>query len=1284
VPLTTINSAKDIQQTFQPLLVALVTFVGGSTLRLSTHPLSVAEGGFQYGGANYFGRIVEQDISIVQGYEPGGIDVIPRVSLRIADADKSIKVNYDDVYGFSGATLELTFIFWDADSATFSSDSTIKFTGICDPARHDEDTILVSATSKLNLQRRFIPSVPLQRRCPWRFPTTVAQRQDSADNEDSLFYQCGYSPDASGGNARGNYETGVTPFASCDFTKAACVARGMYKLDSTARATGRFGGIQWDPPAGSRSREYTSGNWIDVQNNPNEAKYGRPIPMVYGTAWVDAIAVNVIGDGNSTRGEAVICLGEVQGILKVVVNDVELQAATDVTGGTNYIVRDALLRYNVVNQGDRNGSPNLDTPYNGDGDPFGSMATILWVVPRRVADSASTPRVRVWVQGPKLRVYTDLVTYSRESTSNPAWVLMDLLIWAGFQYSELDIQTFIDAAAVCDVAIPYEDQYGVSSTHARYSCSMVLNQKRSAADLIRSLRQSFGAILVPNSSTGKLQVFIEGTLASQQPAAVDGSNYNTPIASQALTGGVVNGYVAYDFTKFGREGNKNTLAIETPNNAAIPNRVSFQFINSEREYAADSISVVDAAAVARIDQEVAQSLDVEGVNTIDQAKRIAARSLARGLRGNGRGDTGGSEIFTWEDSFRLIRLRAGHLVRLSSTQYGLSNVLARILQIRPSRNFERVTITAQRHSDAWFLDTYGQADDPEGTPQFRNRLDRPAFPWGPAAETPDTDDPMVDETELTWEMYQEYSFQADETGLITLHIAGRWPVNIFSPIAPPIVGRQGTTASTGGFITGGRAYYYCICSEDSDGLLSVPSLTCKVEITNVGSTNTATVPITAWPDGAVGYKLFGGDSPHMMTLQAEAASTPASVTLNFYFQRDAGCPDPEFDKMKIKVKRIFHAGVWGQPIDDLPGANEITIGGAGWTTDEWAGRICSVLGKAAEGIQPVWNFLVSSNTSETLTVTPDPIAEGVELGDALIMRSTPTVGSDGGGNYLEDLLWINSLDGGLGGLNVDEEKGRLLRIIAGPGRGDVYRIISNTATKVYIEGEWLHTPTAASIYIIEEPDWVVAQTTDSLNNSDFLETLRLKVEVTNYAATTILIQAVTVDGGGNESMDVLSPIREIYIYGEPANGPYEQANFALGMCDPLAVATDLTNRALVETDGTCFRCSVNAKEASVGARAVIDLLVSRDNGATWKSIFPDGNDNKIVVPADSTDHHYFTVFDPDWGVLEENDMIRPDVLETGTGCAKVSVKLMWRRVGGKAGTINAYFIGEAALAAVVL
>lgn len=1103
MPLTTINAAKDLELTYQPLLFVTITARDGHILRLCTHGANTSEGGATYGGNSYQGRLMENNLGAIQGHHEGGIDVVSRVALTAIDNDKSIYLNSEQAHGLKGASISIDFALLDVVAGTYSSDSIRKFYGICEQPSADADFFYITATSVLSLQRKLLPSTPLQRRCPWVNPTTSGERT-AASSEDSIFYRCGETRDV-----------GTAP--PCSYTKATCTQPN------------RRGGLEWEAESGGRGRNYLSGQWMDFQNNPNEQKWGRPIPLVYGTAWVDAIT-SVVGDGNATRGEAIVCDGEADAILEVVVNDIRLQAATDITGGTNYLVQDALARYNVINRGDRDGAPNQDKPWNGEGDSYGSMCTILWVLHNKYADPASVPRVRVLVRGPKIRVYSDASTYASEYSDNPVWVVVDLLLRAGVRASALDMASAITAAAVCSASISYTDQYGASANHARFACSLVVAQKQTAADLIRRVRLGCGLRLVQNSSTGQVQFFMDGTLAVQQGSAPAGTNNATPITSKSASGGAANGYLAYDFTRVLDVNGKSSLKISGPSGGDAPNRVSLSFSNSERNWAGDSLAMIDAAAIAAAGKQIDATFDAAGINTMDQAKRIARRWLAEQNRGNTRNDTAGTEIYQFLYSFGAVRVRAGHICRLTDSEYGISNQLIRILQLRPSRNYETVEITAAAHNDDWYVDTYGQEDDPENGLQLRNRLARPAYPWCPRKVQPAADDPLFGATDWTFNLAEDHETAADGTSLARLIVTGALPVNTFAPLQAPVVARQGTTASSGGTIAGGGwVYYHAACAVDADGLLSPPSLLCETVVTAVGSANTVTMGVTQWPDGTVGYVTYGGRSPNRLTKQTATSGTPSSITFTAYNECDRGMPDSEFDRLLFRVKRMVHSGVFGIQVTGVT-STTITVTDSAWTVNQWAGYDCSILAKNnGIGDLPFLNFRVSSNTADTLTLAQNPAAAGVGVGDVIVMRSKPTVGSDAGGNFLSDANWVNSY--AASGLTVDAEVGNVLRIISGLGRGDTYRIASNTATQVYIDGDWIHTPNGDSRYVIEEPDWKVLQYSDTITNSDQDAELNFSVGVENYERSTLLVQVLGVDGGGNESIEGISPIREIYVFG---------------------------------------------------------------------------------------------------------------------------------------------------------
>jgi hypothetical protein len=186
--------------------------------------------------------------------------------------------------------------------------------------------------------------------------------------------------------------------------------------------------------------------------------------MVYGTAWYNPPVVFARNDGNLTRMEVLLGLGEMQGVLKVLVNDIEIPA--DVAGtnmtGTGW--------YNIPTLGTRTGALNMDfTDGSGHpaGDPYGSMAYLSVVVPNRINDGQSLPKVSVLAQGLTLPVYGGDGTYIGEQfSSNPAWIALDTLRRAGWSLNEIDVVSFAKAAAYCDESIP-ATEFGANDADVR-------------------------------------------------------------------------------------------------------------------------------------------------------------------------------------------------------------------------------------------------------------------------------------------------------------------------------------------------------------------------------------------------------------------------------------------------------------------------------------------------------------------------------------------------------------------------------------------------------------------------------------------------------------------------------------------------------------------------------------------------------------------------------------------------------------------------------------------------
>lgn len=1210
-------------------------------LRLSSHGLNTLEGGYQYDSQDWYCRLRDVDMIATQALSTTGIDRTPSITIQVADADSFVWTNFVEPYGLKGATIELVFVFWDVDTSTFSDERTVYVGRLDALTASTAEYFSVKSYNELNLALVQLPQVRIQKRCPWSFPATKKERQEGADNEASPFWNCGYSPDASGPNAVGDLVGGV-PATTCARTKAECQARGMYLEDGSLNQTARFGGFQWAPVDTHISRGFITGKWEEIQNNGNEAKWGDRVPEVYGAQRIQPPVLNVTGDGNLTKMEVLICRGEMSRIFEVLVNDTRIAHASD----------DALFMtdfpeggnttsgwWKTVNAGTRTGQANPDTLYDSKGDPYGGYSVITIVVPVVLAAANSVPNVEVYLRGPALRVYTAVDTYSKVYTENPAWHMLDLLVKCGWTYDRIDIQSFIDAAAHCDEYISFKNQFGSTVTHNRYTSASTLRRRQSASDVVRSLRTSFKAGITPDfGNDGRLRLYIEGTLHEQQGSSNPESNNTSPISSFEYDGSVANGYSYWDFSEadYVAINGKSSFSLVTDDGRA-PNRADVQFQNRYDRHVLEKLGIIDTEDLSLVDEERPAGLDFAWADNFDQMYRTVNTFFAKGFRGNNRlsaggaliGDTGGTIIVEFTTTFKAVHLRVGDLCRVSHQRWGLANQLVRILKIKPSIDFKTVEISAAFHNDRWYLDTFGQEAQPPWRPSFRNKLIRGAFPWSANAQAPETNDAWFDATDKTFAVTPGAETLADGSPISKIMIGGDMAINTFSTEPePPYVDIQGSTASTGGSIEGGQVYFIAICAKDVAGSSykpSVPSRYVTIAVPAGTNTNTLTATGIIWDSVAAGYVIFAGTNPQQMTYQGDGDTTPSSITLTDFNVRSWGMPDQEFDRMRFKLKRIFHAGVFGAEVVSVTSTTMklavLTGTNAGFVTNEWAGYDLTLFALVDDdGPVPIANWTVASNTSDTLTFSagPDPTAitrsdgsSGLVLGDIVVMRSVPNVSSDATGNFIEDAKWINNLNqlespvvitnatnaspiavttltdhgyttgdriyvnnvGGntaanglwtvtvtgskaftLGGSTgsaaytsgglasrmvhgfIDNSRvGDVIRFVKGPGKGTTVKIKSNIETggkeRFYIDGEWPQQPDINSRYIIEESNWQSIQETTRLNNSTFDAPVTHVIEIDNYHNRTLLVQAVTLDGGDTPSVEFLSPVREFWNFG---------------------------------------------------------------------------------------------------------------------------------------------------------
>ena len=896
------------------------------------------------------------------------------------------------------------------------------------------------------------------------------------------------------------------PYGSCDYTRGNCIQRlgnpatltvapdGDIMHDIAGNHTGRFGGSQWQPPAVLVSRSYISGKWEEIIFADNEAKFGDRIPLCYGTTWVNPLVLNISGDSNYSKYEVLLSYGQIQYVYQVVVNGVLVPHANNDTvmtqvpgalpGGTTgqQLAGGAWL---CVNDGRRNGNYNTDTPwqvknnagtvtYISTGDCYGSLAVLHIIMPTQAASPTGIPSVQVLLDGQSVRVYSDPSTYSYLFSDNYAWVMMDLLQWAGWSLeASFNKAVWIAAAAYFDGQINFQNNMGVTGNtivslrpgvgavpYKRFSCSLTVRQRTSCAELLRGLRIACKSLLVPNYFDGTLVLQPKNTLAVQQPSvaqlnSTNSSNYNTAVPSVDDSINNANGYAYYYFNEsnIAEDGNgRSTFRLLSKSIAEQSNSVSVPIQNLENQYNQDSLTWVDVEDENRIGQPIISSLPALGCNSFDRAQRATATWVAENMRGNPRmsmdgqtiGDTNGSIGIQFQTSFRGLGLKVGDLVLVSYQQRGIGYPtpwLFRIYGIQPGMNARLIQITAWYHNDAWYVDEFGQT----GAPLYRHPQSgpaRPAFGWCPFGQLPVVGDAIYPQGYASFSLAEYGSLGADGTAIETIGIGGRFPVNgaAASP-QPPLVEMQATTASTGGTLKGELTYYFLVCSKDVTGADYLPSFAsarmAQVVVPSGTNTNTATVQTPYWDGVATGWVLFAGTSPRRLSYQSDGDATPSTmpgtITLTQYNDGSWGVPDPAADHIQIYRKLVINGGVADTVVISCTSTTikVSTLVGVPMPTNFFAGHIVSLyatkdvedLGPSQQQI-PMFNALIASNTGDTLTLAagldghvPDPTAvvtgrpsPGLAIGDVLVIRTKPTYGVDSGGRYVEDSAWVNVLN----------------------------------------------------------------------------------------------------------------------------------------------------------------------------------------------------------------------------------------------------------------------------------
>jgi hypothetical protein len=920
----TIFELKEQAVTDTPLLLFDCLLADGRVEHWSTHGVSV-------GSAEYVARVLQHNIFELQASSDQGIDGIPRISVVLANADSHFS-EIERSLGIKGAKLTVSFLFYDLKNAAALTEASVVFQGVCNPPDEvREATFRITATNRMNLQRLLLPQVRIQRRCPWEFPANDVQRTEAIDGGSSgkysRYYRCGYSAGAVGGCGNLN---GSGAFADCGYTRDDCQARGMFH---------NFGGIEFVPPA-IQVRTYGDKSWHTAAVQANEARYNDFVPMVYGTAWYNPPVVFARNDGNLTRMEVLLGLGEMQGVLKVLVNDIEIPAGVSGTNmtGTGW--------YNTPTLGTRSGAFNMDfTDGSGQpaGDPYGSMAYLSVVVPNRINNGQSLPKVLVLAQGLKMPVYAaDGTVTGEQFSNNPAWIVLDLLRRAGWSTSEIDLTSFATAASYCDENIAALDVYGNATTLSRFQCNLVIQKRRSAGDLLRGVRNA-ARVIVTYGDGGRLQVRVENSLSVERSVKPEWSNSKEPLNG---------GWPSYEFGDgsngfsgiLRRAGGEPSFRLFARGMADTPNRFSVEFQDALNEYQQDSFSLVDPNDVALSGQEVSQTLPALGLANFDQAARILKVNLDKSIRGN--------TYVEFETSVKSFGVRPGDLITVTYLKEGFTRQPFRIVKIAPGVNHRVSTITAQIHDDSWYADSNGQVTSASGGRRMGSA--------GIGVPRPLMGSVLDDRGDVQFDVQESVTMAGDGTVQTNVTIGFVAP-SVAATGGPgiPMVSLSATVGS-GGTLSGGQTLYYAISAVDGTGNES--PLSFVVRAMTVSDASNVTLTGLSFSSAASGFHVYRGSTPASMYRIASNQTVAAQFV-------DSGLPkqliapsDPNFDHANL----YWRLELQGETVATIQSGSTIGNDSLQMTANRYRNMVVRITRGRGAGQERV----ITANTDKAVTVSP--------------------------------------------------------------------------------------------------------------------------------------------------------------------------------------------------------------------------------------------------------------------------------------------------------------------------
>lgn len=306
------------------------------------------------------------------------------------------------------------------------------------------------------------------------------------------------------------------------------------------------------------------------------------------------------------------------------------------------------------------------------------------------------------------RIYTDATTYTEDLTSNRAWHIMRMLTdkrWGyGYEYDQLDIPAFIEAACWCDNVVRFTDANGDNHDHIRARSDIEL-RGRKVQQQIEDICMA-GRLSRPFLFNGKIHIVPLRELTAAELAAApvftdEGNNRN--IVQEEIEDNVF----------------KSTLEWSEISDIELPNRIECTFDDAGDNHLERPLRPIEDidAQIAAGGSSVFRKINVKKYGLAGVVVETQALKIATSLLDLGPFDEGGLAN-NLELKFRAwfldcLDLYPTKVIKVQSsklTKYDFDYF--RIKEIKPLANLE-YDLTVQAYNETYmasFEELYGGID----------------------------------------------------------------------------------------------------------------------------------------------------------------------------------------------------------------------------------------------------------------------------------------------------------------------------------------------------------------------------------------------------------------------------------------------------------------------------------------------------------------------------------------------------------------------------------------------